>query len=79
MPGIPEGTRDLPQDFQDDAALKDFVFTDRPHGRWRKRWQRALELHSRAATSLAPSPFKHALVAGQKFGDASSRPIASRT
>jgi hypothetical protein len=72
IPGIPEGYKMLySQDFADESALKDFVFSDA--SAWKvveADGKRTLELHKQSTYKpVHRSPFNIALVAGQKFGD----------
>jgi hypothetical protein len=72
IPGIPEGFRVVySQDFKDESALKDFVFTDA--GAWKvveADGKQTLELHKQSDYKpVHRSPFNIALIAGQKFGD----------
>jgi hypothetical protein len=71
-PGIPKGYRVLySQDFQEQAALKDFVYTDASV--WsvvNADGKQALELTKQSDYKpVHRSPFNIALLAGQKFGD----------
>jgi hypothetical protein len=70
--GYPEGYRVLySQDFQDESALKDFVFTDASAWKLAEAdGKHTLELHKQSAYKpVHRSPFNIALVGAQKFGD----------